>query len=207
MSGQERRARSLGVVGSGLIARATLDAFVADGWRFDDIRVHDLSAAAAEQGAREAQRRWAQGRAEAAPLERALAADIVLFATTAGKPYVLPPASFGAGQIVLNLSLRDIAPELILDAQNVFDDVDHCLRASTSPHLAEQLCGHREFATGTLAQLMRGSIALDRTRPLIFSPFGMGILDLALGKEIYHLALESGLTVRVPDFFGELAAQ
>ena len=207
MSGQQRRAASLGVVGAGLIARATLDAFVADGWRFDETRVHDLSAGAAEEGARDAQRRWPQGRAEATPLARALAADVVLFATTAGKPYVLPPASFAAGQIVLNLSLRDIAPALILDAENVFDDIDHCLRASTSPHLAEQLCGHRDFATGTLAQLMRGSIALDRSRPLIFSPFGMGILDLALGKEIYHLALEKKLTVQVPDFFGELAAQ
>ena len=207
MSGQQRRAGTLGVIGAGLIARATLDAFVADGWRFDEIRVHDLSAGAAEQGALDARQRWPQGRAEPAPLARALAADVVLFATTAGKPYVLPPASFAAGQIVLNLSLRDIAPELILEADNLFDDVDHCLRASTSPHLAEQLCGHRDFATGTLAQLMRGSIALDRSRPLVFSPFGMGILDLALGKEIYHLALEQKLTVSVPDFFGEPGAR
>jgi len=99
--------------------------------------------------------------------------------------------------------LRDIAPELILDAVNIFDDVDHCMKANTSPHLAEQLYGNRRFATGTLAELMRGELALDQSRPLIFSPFGMGILDLALGKQVYDEAIAGGLTVRVPNFFNE----
>ncbi len=133
----------------------------------------------------------------------ALEADIVVFATNAGTPYVHAPKRFAPGQIVLNISLRDIGPELILDAQNFFDDVDHCMKANTSPHLAEQRCGNRDFATGTLAQVMRGEVSVDRSRPLIFSPFGMGILDLALGKQVHDEALAAGLTVAVPNFFGE----
>ena len=47
----------------------------------------------------------------------------------------LDPNTFKAGQVVLNISLRDIAPEIILNACNVFDDVEHCMKANTSPHL------------------------------------------------------------------------
>lgn len=202
MNQHVHRATSLGVIGLGVIARSTLDAFVADDWQFDDVRVHDLSSKAAEAGAQYAKQRWPKANAQAASLAQALAADVVLFTTTSGKPYVLPPVSFAPGQIVLNVSLRDIAPELILEAENIVDDVDHCLKAATSPHLAEQLCGHRDFVTGTLAQLMRGEVALNRSRPLIFSPFGMGILDLAIGHEVYRRAREQGLTFSVPDFFG-----
>jgi 2,3-diaminopropionate biosynthesis protein SbnB len=203
MSGPGRQVARLGVVGSGVIARSTLDAFRADGWQFDEVLVHDRADAAARAGALEAQARWPGASSRAAALDETLRADIVLFATTSGAPYVGPPTTFRAGQVVLNVSLRDLAPELILAAENVFDDVDHCLKASTSPHLAEQACGHRGFVTGTLAQLMRGEITLDRSKPLVFSPFGMGILDLALGCEVYHRAREAKLTVPVPDFFGE----
>jgi N-[(2S)-2-amino-2-carboxyethyl]-L-glutamate dehydrogenase len=203
MNQHEHCAGSLSVIGVGVIARSTLDAFAADGWRFDEVRLHDLSTGAAEAGAQYAKRHWRQASAAPATLEQAIAADVVLFTSTSGKPYVLPPASFGAGQIVLHVSLRDIAPELILQAENIVDDVDHCLKASTSPHLAEQLCGHRDFVTGTIAQLMRGEVELDRSRPLIFSPFGMGILDLAVGHEVYRRARGQGLTLSVPDFFGD----
>jgi N-[(2S)-2-amino-2-carboxyethyl]-L-glutamate dehydrogenase len=207
MNQQWRHAASLAVIGAGVIARSTLDTFSADGWRFDEIRICDTSSACAERGAQYAKIHWPDAKARAATLAQALEADVVLFTTTAGKPYVLPPVRFAAGQIVLNISLRDLAPELILEAENVVDDVDHCMKASTSPHLAEQLCGHRDFVTGTLAQLMRGDIALDRSKPSVFSPFGMGILDLALGNEIHRQAREAGLTRPVPDFFGEAASQ
>lgn len=201
MNGHERHAASLGVVGAGLIARNTLDAFHADGWLFDTIRVHDTSPATAAACAAYLRARWPDCTVVPAELAPAVAADVVLFTTTAGTPYVGPPTRFKPGQIVLNISLRDIAPELILDADNIVDDIEHCLKANTSPHLAEQLSGNRHFVTGTLAQLMRGEIALDRTRPLVFSPFGMGILDLALGREIHRDAVARGMTTPVPGFF------
>jgi ornithine cyclodeaminase len=101
---------------------------------------------------------------------------------------------------VLHLSLRDLAPEIILAAQNVVDDVDHCLKAHTSLHLAEQLTGTREFVSGNVAALIRGHIEPDRTRARIFSPFGMGVLDLAVARTILQ-SLEHMQLHLIPDFF------
>lgn len=202
MNEGRRQALTASFIGAGVIARGLLDMFEADRWQFERLVVHDVDAGSAEALARHARSRWSSA-VRVDSLEAALAADVVVFATNAGTPYVGPPRRLAAGQIVLNVSLRDLAPELILDAANVFDDVDHCMKANTSPHLAEQLTGGRDFVTGTLAQLMLGEITLDRTRPLVFSPFGMGILDLALGHRLYEQARTRGLSLEVPGFFGE----
>ena len=51
------------------------------------------------------------------------------------------PGRFAHNPLVLHVSLRDLAPEILLGATNIVDDVEHCLKADTSPHLAEQLVG------------------------------------------------------------------
>lgn len=134
-------------------------------------------------------------------LGAALEAETVVFATTALEPYV--HRRFDAGQVVLNISLRDLAPEVVLGAQNVFDDVEHCMKANTSPHLAEQLTGNRDFVTGTLAGVLDEEVRLAADRPVIFSPFGLGVLDLAVGAFVLQQARADGTAVSVPNFFGE----
>lgn len=198
-----KHASSIGFIGAGVISRNILDMFVADGWMFDSVLVHDLNTASSSAFAAHAASSTSNTDIKKTSLAHALQSAIVVFATSAGVPYVLPPTVFKPDQVVLNISLRDIGPELIIDAVNIFDDVDHCMKANTSPHLAEQLSGNRDFVTGTLAELMRGEISLDRARPLVFSPFGMGILDLALGKQVYDEAVADGLALRVPNFFAE----
>ena len=90
-------------------------------------------------------------------------------------------------------------------SHNVVDDIEHVMKANTSPHLAEQKTGDRDFVTGTLADIINGRRSVDRTRPVIFSPFGLGILDLALGKWVYDEAVAAGQDVRLSDFFYEVA--
>jgi ornithine cyclodeaminase/alanine dehydrogenase-like protein (mu-crystallin family) len=112
--------------------------------------------------------------------------------------------SFAPGQTVLNISLRDIGPGLIAASHNVLDDVEHCLNAGTSPDLAVREFGHRGFIDGTLAQLLLGEVTLGRDKPRIFSPFGLGVLDLAVGYEIFRTALAAGLSLPAPGFFAEV---
>ena len=102
------------------------------------------------------------------------ASDLVVFATVAGTPHVHDPSWFAHNPLVLHVSLRDLSPEIVLGSTNIVDDVEHCLKADTSPHLAEQLTGNREFIAGTLDDVMGGRVDLPADRPVVFSPFGLG---------------------------------
>ena len=114
-----------------------------------------------------------------------------------------PAQQLRPGQVALNISLRDFEPSVVLGAQNYFDDVEHCMKANTSPHLAEQATGGRAFVTGTIADVLRGRHLPDAGRGVLFSPFGLGVLDLAVGHYVLTAAREQGLTLEVADFFGE----
>jgi ornithine cyclodeaminase/alanine dehydrogenase-like protein (mu-crystallin family) len=70
--------------------------------------------------------------------------------------------------------------------------------------LAEQLTGNRDFLQGTLGDLMAGRAPAPADRPLIFSPFGLGVLDLAVGKYVYDEITRAGDLHVVDDFFHEL---
>ena len=91
--------------------------------------------------------------------------DLVVFATVAGKPYVSDVSWFAHNPLVLHVSLRDLAPQILLASVNLVDDVEHCLKADTSPHLAEQLTGNRDFLAGTLDDVMTGRITIPATGP------------------------------------------
>ncbi|MEU6590662.1 2,3-diaminopropionate biosynthesis protein SbnB [Streptomyces sp. NPDC046881] len=195
------RGKTIAVVGAGVIARTICDYLhaadcVPDSWLVHDL--HEPSGRALVEHLRSTRQAPVSFTTH---LAEALAADTVVFATTALKPYVTTP--FAPGQLVLHISLRDLAPEVVVGAQNILDDVDHCLKADTSPHLAEQATGSRDFVTGTLAGVLDGDVTLDAGRPVIFSPFGLGVLDLAVGAFVLEQARRDGTALQVPDFFGE----
>ena len=60
------------------------------------------------------------------------------------------------------MSLRDLAPQILLASTNVVDDIEHCLKANASPHLVEQLTGNRDFLLGTLDDVMAGRVGCRR---------------------------------------------
>jgi N-[(2S)-2-amino-2-carboxyethyl]-L-glutamate dehydrogenase len=130
-------------------------------------------------------------------------ASVVSFATTAVKPHLFKLPSRSRRQLILHVSLRDLGPEVILNATNIVDDEDHVTRANTSVHLAEQKVGHREFIAGELHQWLSGKRTKRELaeRITIFSPFGLGVLDLAVGKLVSDLAGEIGLGERLDSFF------
>ncbi|MGW0856696.1 2,3-diaminopropionate biosynthesis protein SbnB [Streptomyces sp. NPDC002690] len=204
--GRERPAR-LGFVGAGLIARYIHTYLDRTGWSFDDIGIHDVSPAGAAGFRAYLEQSGAVGRVTVhrSAEELVRRSDLIVFATVAGRPHVHDPAWFRHNPVVLHVSLRDLAPQVLLSATNVVDDVEHCLRADTSPHLTEQLTGNRDFLLGTLDDVMAERVTVPPDRPVIFSPFGLGVLDLAVGKYVYDQVARAGELQIVDDFFHELS--
>lgn len=125
------------------------------------------------------------------------------FATTAIRPHIADLSMCPPGATLLHVSLRDLTPEAILACDNVVDDVEHVLRAQTSVHLAEQLTGSRDFVRGTLADVLQGKTPprRDETSVTVFSPFGLGILDLAVGQLALDQGRAAGLGTAIGPFF------
>ncbi|MEU9247635.1 2,3-diaminopropionate biosynthesis protein SbnB [Streptomyces sp. NPDC048385] len=187
-----------GVIGFEILAylRAVLPGLAA-------VTVFDLDDARAESFAARCQARWPDLKTEVAvSAEEALAAHrLVCLATTAAAPHLTTDAC-RPGTLVLHVSLRDLTPGSILTAVNVVDDADHVCRESTSLHLAEQLCGNRGFITTSIGAVLNAGKPFRRAedRVTVFSPFGLGTLDLALADLVRRRAASLGLGTRVPDF-------
>ncbi|MFB0630316.1 2,3-diaminopropionate biosynthesis protein SbnB [Streptomyces sp. AB3(2024)] len=201
-----RRPRRIGFFGVGLIARFIHQYLAGTGWEFDEIGVHDLSTEHAEGFADYLTRSGEQGPVTVHDSAEKLIreSDLVVFATVAGTPHVTDPQWFEHNPLVLHVSLRDLSPEVILSGFNVVDDIEHCLKADTSPHLAEQLTGSREFVDGTLYDVLSGKLSVPEDKPVFFSPFGLGVLDLAVGRHVYDTLRGQGGLAVVEDFFHEM---
>jgi N-[(2S)-2-amino-2-carboxyethyl]-L-glutamate dehydrogenase len=194
--------RRLGIVGCGLISRYVLKFLINTGWEILEVNLfdllHDSSISMKEFcnkiGINNTHISYAKE-------ELVSSCSFIIFTTTSGVPHVNDINLFSHNPIVLHLSLRDLAPEIILASNNVVDDIDHCLKASTSTHLAEKDVGNRNFINGEIHQLIQGNVLLDLQKPIIYSPFGMGILDLALAEYIYQEAASKNSTIDIIDFF------
>ncbi|MFF1691894.1 MULTISPECIES: 2,3-diaminopropionate biosynthesis protein SbnB [unclassified Streptomyces] len=193
---------SVGVLGGGIIARTICRYLHHAGTPLTDVRCHDIDEPSAQALAGHLAAEYGAG-ARTSSAAEALDCDLVVLATTALRPHISADRTLRPGQLILNVSLRDLAPELLLTADNVLDDVEHCMKADTSPHLAEQLTGSRDFVTGTLAQVLDGQVRTDPARATVFSPFGLGVLDLAVGHFVHTQAADEGRLRTIPDFFGE----
>ncbi len=206
LSRSRPRPTRVGFVGAGLIARYIHTFLAGTGWSFDEIGVHDLSADSAAGFHRYLEQSGTAGRVTVHDsAEKVIrSSDLVVFATVAAEPHIREVSWFDHNPVVLHVSLRDLAPQILLASTNIVDDIEHCLKANTSPHLVEQLTGNRDFLFGTLDDVMAGRVTLPADRPVIFSPFGLGVLDLAVGKNVYDTVVSSGDLHVIDDFFHEL---
>ncbi len=201
------RPRRVGFVGLGLIARY-IHTFLRDtGWEFEEIGLHDLSKASADGFSGYLDRSGTSAQVTVHDSVESLirSSDLVVFATIASRPYVDRPEWFDHHPVVLNVSLRDLAPDVLLAATNYVDDIEHCLKADTSPHLVEQLTGNRDFLAGTLYDVIAGNSQVPADGTVIFSPFGLGVLDLAIGLYVYEEVARNGDLHVIDDFFYDLS--
>ena len=80
--------------------------------------------------------------------------------------------------------MRDLLPEVILQADNVVDDIEQVCSNNTSLHLTKKQVGDQNFIRCTLGTILNGKIAANNPKKSvsIFSPFGLGILDMAVAN-------------------------
>lgn len=195
----------LGIVGAGVIADTFLRVLAAESWQPEMLVIYDLDEDRAASLATRAARRFGDARVViSAGLERAVRhSDLLFLATTARTPYLGNGDWLAHRPLILHVSLRDIAPDILFSVQNIVDDRDHVLRENTSLHLASMADDDRLKIDGTIADLLLGRISRSPARSAVVSPFGLGMLDIAVAKMAYDHAIAAGSAVPVPGFFSE----
>jgi len=226
-----RETGRLAVIGAGVISRRTIEMLLASGWHLGEVAVFDSRAEQAERlvddlaagtvGVADAGRAGGSVRGRAAgdgrratvagvagrvagnASEAVAGADLVLIATTATRPWFDDPALTRPGVTVLHLSLRDITAPTMSACDHVVDDPTHAAREGTSLELAIREGGLTSESIRPIGALLSGAAPpRDPSRSVIYSPFGLGSLDVALAHFVLQQAQARGLTIEVPDFFG-----
>lgn len=129
------------------------------------------------------------------------AAKLVSFTTTAGTPYLHRIDALTPEHTVLGVSLRDLGTEIIESAHNIVDDFDHVCREKTSIHLTYEKRGVNDFVAGNIADAVTGRVPPRVPgKATVFSPFGLGVLDLALARYVYEQARAQGVGTVIEDF-------
>lgn len=193
---------TVGIIGTGVIAKTTIEWLIYRKWNFSRINLYDVDDKSTEQFSK-----WLRDQYNLEPviqnnLEDAISmSSLIIFTTTTLAPYIDDVKLFEQSPTVLHLSLRDICTNVILASQNIVDDVDHCLKANTSLHLTVMEKENRDFIDGNLVDVLDKRVTLDENKARIFSPFGLGVLDLAVGNIVLEAAISSDTAIAMPNFF------
>ncbi|MFI6846747.1 2,3-diaminopropionate biosynthesis protein SbnB [Kitasatospora sp. NBC_00085] len=200
----EERLTAVGAIGCGPINLSIvryLRAVYGEGWR---LLVFDIVAERAHAFAARVREFAPDAAVEAVGSAEAVlsAAPLVSIATNTPAPHIESLAGCPRGATVLHMSVRDIAPDEIERHDNVVDDPDHVLRVNTSLHLLEQRHGRRDFIRTTLGDVVRGRQPARRSADgvVVYSQFGLGILDIAVAAHVQAVAEKAGIGTRIPDF-------
>ena len=195
---------AIGFVGCGPI-NAAIAQFLATAWpNVSRMIAFDLDPARAEAFAKTAGTLKPGVDVEVAPNLESLLSEcpLVAFATTATTPYLDSLDACPAGATILHISLRDLGVNAILSNHNIVDDLDHVNRAATSIHLASEQEGQTVFVHSSLGDILLGKADLPERddRKLIFTPFGLGVLDLAVANLVMKTLAAEGGGTRIKSF-------
>ncbi|MDX3056878.1 2,3-diaminopropionate biosynthesis protein SbnB [Streptomyces sp. NE06-03E] len=191
----DRPVHTAGLIGCGTINRRVLDFLVLVHPELRTVTVQDAVPGRAATFAAQMAALRPEITFVAGDVDDALRAGTVSVATT-DSTYWLDLAAHPdrpADQVILHLSLRDLSTDSVLNAYNVVDDIEHVMRERTSLHRAEQEVGHRRFVDEEIATVLGRTEAPVTGRTVVFSPFGLGILDLAVARTILAAATRHGI--------------
>jgi ornithine cyclodeaminase len=193
----------LALLGAGALARCHIELLAGRLPKLAEIRVYDRDSARAAALAADVP----DGRiVTCASPERAIrGAQLVIPLTTTHRGYI-PHHWLDPGALLVNVSLDDPLPDLVLKADKVFVDDWHLVARDDRRLLgrmvrAGQLRGPGDppnaarSIDGELGKLLIGGLAA-RTRSdeiILLNPFGLAIEDLALAQRVHQHALDHGL--------------
>jgi 2,3-diaminopropionate biosynthesis protein SbnB len=196
-----------GIVGAGPINFEVARFLLAARPELRSCSVFDLDPARARQFAEKFETEFSGCKAQTVvDLDEVLrSCSLVSVATNASRPHINDLSTCPTGATILHVSLRDLDPQIILNCDNILDDIDHVCRAQTSVHLAEQLAGSRDFLRCTLGEILNGAAPPRRDADglTVFSPFGLGILDLAVSSLVCELAEKQQVGTVIESFLPE----
>jgi len=170
-------ARSLGILGSGVQARAHIEAFRHVWPERGEIRVWSRTQANAQKLAAEAG-------ARAASIEEASAADVVLTVTSAPAP-ILEGSRLAAHSLVLAVgatgaSLREIDDEAMRSGTVIAESRSCAERESADVRSS----GAKIYAE--IGEILSGAVAAPATRRVLFKSVGMAIEDLTAARLVWQ---------------------
>lgn len=199
---RKRKINKLGIVGCGNIASSLIDCLIAQNWQINAINIYD----SLKKNSEKFKNSFKEVFTEVIKIHDNVKSlveesEVILFATTTQYPYITDPLWFTHNPLILNLSLRDLSPEILVSSNNIVDDIEHVLAAGTSPHLTKLRYNNVDFINGTIGELLKAECKIEDNKPTIISPMGMGILDLAVAHYIYNEAEKKHLTIKINDFF------
>ena len=202
---RDKKVKTIGVIGTGRIAFNVIKCLSKQDWHAESVILYDKVTKNAENFSNQIKSEGITLKSDI-KIENKLdnliqASDLIIFATTGKTPYVNNYDLIKQKAVLLNISLRDISPDIIVRSSNIVDDVDHIMNANTSPHLAQQKYNHSKFITTTIGNLIFNIADFDIIKPTIVSPMGLGILDIALAKFIYEKAQEQQDHIVIKDFY------
>lgn len=199
---QSKKGSNIAFIGNGFIASTILETFQQQDWVFENIYLHDQDHTTSESFAESIKKTTNNLNPKITPqLKNAIQnANIIVFSTTSTTPYLNDPTLFKHNPTVLHISLRDLGPRILIESNNLVDDREHVLSANTSPDLTHKEYNTDGFINGTIAELISNKIELKTNKPTIFSPMGMGVLDIAVANFIYQHTGNHAITM-IDNFF------
>jgi len=193
--------RRAAFIGAGVLAKAHLSLLLREPGGLEEVGVYDVSCRQSEDFASWAKEKHGLSVTVHADAASCLSdAEIALLATTAPEPWI-PAAWVPRGSLLLNVSLGDPMPDVVLSSDKIVVD---CYEQVMRPgKLLHQLAQEGSFGPADchaeLADLVSGSRP-GRESPdetIFFNPIGQAIGDVACAAAVYRRAIDQGIGTRL----------